>query len=33
MSLLARLHNILDDETTMELNVDFMHLWPGSISK
>lgn len=33
LSLLARLHNILDDETNMELNTDYMHLWPTSVSK
>lgn len=33
LSLLARLHNILDDESNMELNIDYMHLWPTSVSK
>lgn len=33
LSLLARLHNILDDNSNRELNIDYMHLWPTSISK
>lgn len=33
LSLLARLHNILDDVSNMELNIEYMHLWPTSLSK
>lgn len=33
ISLLARLHNVLRDETTLELVFDHTALWPGVVSK
>lgn len=33
LSLLARLHNILKDDTNMELITEYLLLWPSSISK
>ncbi|XP_076267977.1 integrator complex subunit 8 isoform X1 [Rhynchophorus ferrugineus] len=32
ISLLTRLYNIFKDETNVELQVDYMGLWPGSVS-
>lgn len=33
MSLLAKLHNILKDESNFDINADYMFFWPTSISK
>lgn len=33
LSLLARLHNILDDNSNRELNGEYMGFWPTSIAK
>jgi integrator complex subunit 8 len=33
ISMLARLHNILKDETSLEVQVDYVILWPAVISK
>ncbi|KAJ4428910.1 hypothetical protein ANN_25904 [Periplaneta americana] len=33
ISLLARLHNMLRDEPSLELSVDYSGLWPASVSK
>lgn len=33
LSLLARLHNILKDDTNMELMTEYLLLWPNCISK
>lgn len=33
LSLLARLHNILDDNSNRELNGEYMAFWPTSVTK
>lgn len=33
LSLLARLHNILDDNSNREFNIDHMSFWPTSVTK
>jgi integrator complex subunit 8 len=33
ISLLARLHNVLRDEPSLELSVDYAGLWPAVVSK
>lgn len=33
LSLLARLHNILDDNSNRELNGEYMSFWPTSVTK
>lgn len=33
LSLLARLHNILDDNSNRELNGEYMTFWPTSVAK
>lgn len=33
LSLLARLHNILDDNSNRELNGEYMTFWPTSVTK
>lgn len=33
LSLLARLHNILKDETNLDINAEYMFLWPTNVSK
>lgn len=33
ISLLARLHNVLRDEVSLELICDYTALWPGVVSK
>ena len=33
ISLLARLHNVLRDEPSLELNVEYAGLWPAVVSK
>ncbi|XP_026482368.1 integrator complex subunit 8-like [Ctenocephalides felis] len=32
ISLLTKLHNLLKDEPNMELNVEYLSLWPGMVS-
>ncbi|KAF5275218.1 hypothetical protein FQR65_LT04252 [Abscondita terminalis] len=32
ISMLARLHNVLRDESSLELNVDYIMLWPAVVS-
>lgn len=32
ISLLTKLYNIFKDETNLELQVDYMNLWPGAVS-
>ncbi|KAF5274403.1 hypothetical protein FQA39_LY07283 [Lamprigera yunnana] len=32
ISMLARLHNVLRDESTLELNVDYIMVWPAVVS-
>ena len=33
ISLLAKLYNVLKDESTLELNVEHANLWPAVMSK
>lgn len=33
LSLFARLHNILDDNSNRELNIENMNIWPTSVPK
>lgn len=33
ISLLAKLYNILKDEASLELYIDYMNLWPAVVSK
>lgn len=33
LSLLAKLHNILKDETNLDLNAEYMFLWPANVNK
>lgn len=33
LSLLARLHNILDDNSNREINGEHMNQWPTSVTK
>lgn len=33
LSLLARLHNILDDNSNREFNIDHMSFWTTSVTK
>lgn len=33
MSLLAKIHNILKDESNFDLTIDYLPIWPGTISK
>lgn len=33
LSLLAKLHNILKDETNLDLNAEYMFLWPTNVNK
>lgn len=33
ISMLTRLYNVLRDESTLELQVDFIMLWPAVVSK
>lgn len=33
ISMLTRLYNVLRDESTLELQVDFIMLWPAAVSK
>lgn len=33
LSLLAKIYNILKDESNFELSIDYLQMWPGSISK
>lgn len=33
LSLLSRLHNLLKDDPNMEIQADYLSLWPASLSK
>lgn len=33
ISMLTRLYNVLRDESSLELQVDFLMLWPAVVSK
>lgn len=33
ISMLTRLYNVLRDESTLELQVEFLMLWPAVVSK
>lgn len=33
ISLLARLHNILRDESSLELYITYLNMWPASVTK
>lgn len=31
--MLSRLHNLLKDDSNMEIQADYLSLWPASLSK
>jgi integrator complex subunit 8 len=33
LSLLAKLHNVLKDESNLDINCEYLYLWPATISK